>query len=483
MVEWFERYVAAPVADFFGGSIVFVLTNLTAIAGFVLALLILARMMREKRNPSNFFAWAFFIILLPPVAVPLYFIFGGRKSQWLTRLKREVREVAQSASGEPPEAPDKREEQRDFVGTTFDGNRFELLPDGATALRRLQEEIDRADQCIHIATYILGRDAVGREIVERLARRAEEGVRVRLLLDAMGSWTAAGMARRRIRRAGGEVSVFMPMLPVPFRRSANLRNHRKIAIFDHRRAIVGGQNLDERFLGAEQGELPFRDFGAALEGPAVAFLNRTFVADWAFAANQSPREFRELLRFVPENAGDSILEVMNSGPDVRGDPLWEHIIRVIQEFNKELTIVTPYFIPDEVIFRSLLVKAHTGRRIRLILPLRSNWRLADIARAHYLRQLHQAGVRILLYKPKMMHGKLLLADGRVAMMGSANIDVRSLFVNFEIGLFHYSDTDIGALSRWAADLERDCVAFDERRLPRAAPRIVEDLVHLIVPLL
>ncbi|MDV7395119.1 phospholipase D-like domain-containing protein, partial [Arthrospira platensis SPKY1] len=130
------------------------------------------------------------------------------------------------------------------------------------------------------------------------------------------------------------------------------------------------------------------------------------------------------------------------------DPLWEQIIRMVQECRHHLTIVTPYFIPDEVLFQSLIVKAHTGRSIRLVLPFESNHKIVDIARYHFLRKLHAAGVEILFYKPRMLHGKLFLLDDTVAMVGSANIDMRSLFVNFEIGLFHYCKEDIQMLTEW-----------------------------------
>ncbi|WPJ97400.1 phospholipase D-like domain-containing protein [Coraliomargarita algicola] len=479
MWSWVNEQIVDPLIQLLGGSLVFVFTNFTAIIGFLLAALIIRRVFEEKRNPSNFFAWFFIVIFMPIIGVPLYFIFGGRKSRKLARNKLEVTSRALDI------AQQTQQHKHTIQRTHSQGNHFELLPDGETAFKRLCHEIETAEHTIHIATYILGNDETGHAIVDRLAQRAQAGIKVRLLLDSLGSWNCTRAARYKIRRAGGEVAMFMPVLPIQTQTSSNLRNHRKIAIFDNYRAITGGQNIDIRFMGAEQTPGRFTDFSIVTQGPAVATFTRTFIADWAFSHKESPAVHEALLRYVPEEAGNSTTEIITSGPDAPNDPLWEQIVRIIQEFKQSLTIITPYFIPDEVVFRSLIVKAHTGRHIRLILPLKSNQRLTDIARYHYLRELDQAGIDIQFYTPRMMHGKLILADGIVAMTGSANIDMRSLFVNFEIGQLHYTPSDIAILTQWAESLEKDCISYreairDRKILPN---RMLEDLVHLIAPML
>lgn len=470
-----------PLVHFMGGGFVFLLTNITTVLGFILALLIIRRVLTEKRNPSNFFAWFFIVIFFPIIGVPLYFMFGGRKSRKLAKMKKQIAQNAE-AIAERTTRPCNRGLQDSFGR---EGNHFELLPNGHTAYQRLCREIDQAEHTIHIATYILGNDATGQAIADRLSARAAEGVTVRLLLDSLGSWNKTRVTRRKIRKAGGKVAMFMPVLPIQTHTSSNLRNHRKIAIFDNFRAITGGQNLDNRFMGEGEDPDRFTDFSVVTQGPAVAMLTRTFLADWAFAHKEAAAQYAELLRYIPEEAGASTTEILTSGPDVENDPLWEQIIRIIQEFKQNLTIITPYFIPDEVIFQSLIVKAHTGRRIQLILPLKSNQRLTDIARYKYLRKLDEAGVDIRFYTPRMMHGKLILADNQLAITGSANIDMRSLFVNFEIAQVHYTPNDIRQLQNWADDLLNDCIPYkkavqDATIFPS---RTAESLVHLISPLL
>ena len=461
--------------------------HLGTILGFVLALLVIGRLTLEKRNPSNVFAWGLLMLFVPWLGVPLYFLFGGRKSHRLAQAKMRLNAyAAQLAAGLKPGEPQTGDEPlRLAPRRKFAYNAFHLLGDGVSAYAALRSEIARARKSIHLQTFILGRDDDARQIVEDLAARARAGVEVKLLIDALGSLGAGGRFVEPVRAAGGRVARFMPVLPMQTKMSANLRNHRKYAIFDRERALAGGQNVDKRFIAAKDGPGLFLDFSALIEGPVVAAFNRSFVSDWCFASGDSPQEFRDLLAHVPESRGPNEVEVMTSGPDVRGDPLWERLLTLVQQCQEELTIVTPYFIPDEVLFQSLLVQAHLDKKIRLIVPEKSNHVMTDFARHYYLRLLHEAGVEVLFYRPRMNHGKLVLVDGRVAMMGSANMDMRSLFVNFEIGVFLFSPEPIRELTQWMEGLLPGCVSYTEAGYAGAGEnrRVMEDFAHLLGPLL
>ena len=487
MWNWLKINFMTPLIDLLGGGLLFLLTNLFVLLGLVCAFLIIRRISEERRSPSQTLSWLLLVLFLPFFGVPLYLIFGGRKSRRMASLKAETSRHANSLSDRaaPDELHSETYAEAHSNRQTSKGNHFELLPDGEATYSRLLREIDRAEHTIHIATYILNNDETGQSVIKHLAKRAAEGVKVRLLLDSLGSWNKTRLARYTLRQAGGEVAMFIPVLPLQLQVSSNLRNHRKIAIFDHYRAITGGQNIDLRFMGAEPNPGRFRDFSVVTQGPAVAEMTRIFISDWTFAAKQSPAEFKELLRYIPEEAGNSTIEVIASGPDVPKDPLWEQVLQVVQEFRQHLTIVTPYFIPDEILLQSLIVKAHTGRRIELILPLKSNQRITDIARFRPLAQLHAAGVEILFYTQGMLHAKLLLADDLVALTGSANIDVRSLFVNFEIALAHYTDDDIRALTAWVREIEKGCIRYKmAMKDPSFTPsKLSQDLVQFLKPIL
>jgi len=483
----------AMIAEWFGQSLEWIyywvdilvrliLTHFVVLAGFLLGILIIGRMLNEKRNPSNIFAWSLAVLFIPYVAVPLFFLVGGRKSRRMVDIKRRVlQEAMRVASAE--ERP--RPPIDNFAVTPEGGNRVALLPDGAAAFAELKEQILSARESIHIMTYILGNDPTGREVVALLARRAREGVEVKLLLDAFGCLWTRGRFVAPIREAGGRVEGFMPLLPLHSHTSANLRNHRKIAIFDRSRAIVGGQNLDQRFMGETVAPGMFVDFSALIEGPVVRSFNFIFASDWVYASKEPPESLHETLRYQPEPVGDSFVEVIESGPEVEGDPLYERILMMVQECRRSLTIVTPYFLPDETLFRSLIIKAHSARRIRLIIPLKSNHHLVDLARDHYLRQLHHAGAEILMVTKEVVHGKLFVADGEIALIGSANIDMRSLFVNFEVGVSLTSPGEVRALGGWIDQLLPQCVPFGEsdKAGAKRGRRLAEDFAHLIGPLL
>ena len=367
----------------------------------------------------------------------------------------------------------------------FQGNTVRLLADGVTTYHQLCHCIKSANHSIFIMTYILGTDETGRAIVKLLADRAKEGLKVLLLVDAFGSWLNCRKLLSELNQAGGKGVRFMPVLPLHTHSSANLRNHRKIAIFDYHTAIVGGQNLDKRFMAEVENTSMFCDFSVKIQGPAVSALTHVFIGDWAFATDTSPDNFRDAFAYKHETHGNSGIEVIASGPDISRDVLWERILLLIQECRRSVTIVTPYFIPDEVLMRSIIVKAHTGRKIRLILPETSNHPLVDMARNHYVRLLHSEGVEVLFYQPGIIHAKLIIVDHDLALLGSANIDLRSLFVNFEIGLLHTHIEDVRILDSWIDRILPDCLAFEDTRRAHFghSRQLAEDFAHLLVPLL
>jgi cardiolipin synthase len=367
------------------------------------------------------------------------------------------------------------------------GNAMELLTTGEAAFAALEERIRAAKHSIHITTFILGHDDTGKRIVRLLAERAKAGVKVRLLLDSVGCMFVSRRFVLPVKKAGGEVVWFMPVLPFTSRGSANLRNHRKIAVFDQCTAIIGGHNLARDYMGPSPLRKRFADFGAVIHGPAAALLNEVFIADWCFASRQSADALHAEIdaESVLRPRGSSELQVVASGPDVPGDPLYEGILAMIQEAKQSLWIVTPYFLPDEVLLRSLMVKAHAGCTITLILPARSNHPVTDLARRHYVRELRRAGAKVWLFVPGMMHSKAMIVDDRIALFGSANFDPRSLFVNFEVGVVVHSMADVAKIKAWATAIVPYCreSKIDTKQRKRILGNILEEGSRLLAPLL
>lgn len=464
-------------------------THLLTVGGFVLAVFAIARLVSEKRPPSNTLAWILGIVLIPYVGVPLYLMFGGRKLRRLAQRKRPIVPHLPGVPAVDPAIsclPTAHTLTATGAPAPAGGNTVRLITTGEQAFTELETLINNARHSIHITTFILGRDDTGRRIVNLLAKRAREGVKVRLQLDALGCFFSSRGFVDVIRRAGGEVVRFMPVVPLSSRGSANLRNHRKIAVFDQHTAIVGGHNLAHEYMGAQRLKKRWSDFGAVITGPAAALLNEVFLADWAFASRQSIDTLHaELDPTAVRVEGDSAVQVVASGPDVAGDPLYEGIISMIQEAEQSIWIITPYFIPEEVLLRSLIVKARAGKDVTLIIPAKSNHPVTDFARRHYVRQLRKAGARVMLHTGRMMHSKAVIVDERIGLLGSANFDLRSLFVNFEIGVFLYSEADVRAMRVWAGELLRECVEPKPEVRPRfrLLGNIAEDLSRLFSPLL
>ncbi len=462
------------------------LPHLLTVAGFLLAFLAIARLMSERKQPGNTFAWLFAIAFIPWLGVPIYLMFGGRKVKKLAASKARLCPVVPSAAvGPSADTFAARVLTLNGACPPLGGNRVHFLASGEDAFARLEHHIREARHTIHLMTFILGRDAVGKRIIKLLAQRAKEGVKVRLLLDSLGCFMSSGGFCDPLRRAGGEVAKFMPVMPLQTRGSANLRNHRKIAVFDHRIAALGGRNLALEYMGPTPLKRRWRDFGAGLEGPAVSVLNEIFLSDWAYASGQSLVELRkELPAEIPAPVGDSEIQIVASGPDVQGDPLYEGILSLVQQAERSVWIVTPYFIPDEVLQRSLMVQARAGIDIRLVVPVRSNHPITDLARRHHLRDLQAAGVKVLFYGPGMNHAKLILIDESVGLWGSANMDMRSLFVNFEVGALTYSSADARKLARWMHEVFAESKPMPApKKQPRLLPTIGEEIARLLAPML
>jgi cardiolipin synthase len=446
--------------------------------GFLLALVLLAHVLKQRRSPASTLSWLMAIVFVPYVGVPLYMIFGGRKMTRMAEAKPLLSENEPPSPGDETSATNPRVFPGGFPATR--GNKTLLLTSGPQAFHRIMALIRSAEHSLYITTYILGRDATGRAILEALAEKASRGVRVRLLLDALGSMPVRRKFLRPLLDAGGEAAFFMPMMHLPFRGRANLRNHRKMVVADHARAIVGGMNLAELYMGPGQPDDYWLDFSIQVEGPSVAHICRVFESDWRFAADKKlpPSPAAPL----PSAALPGITaQFMASGPDVAEDALREELLAAFFRARHRVWIMTPYFVPDDLTMEALCIAAKRGIDLRIVLPARSNHRLADLVREAYLSQLHDSGAKIMLYGPKMMHAKVLLIDDRAAVTGSVNMDMRSLMLNYEVALCVYSRDVIQQFDTWMQQQMARC----HPRKPRfhASLGILEGMGRLVAPLL
>jgi cardiolipin synthase A/B len=452
--------------------------------GFLLALVFLANLFRQRRSPSSTMAWLLVILWLPYVGVPLYLMLGGRKMSRLARRKEEIYHRPPGRAADEQGSAVGRLLASYGVSPARTGNRVEVVTSGEVAYDRVLRLIDEAKSTIHITTYILGRDEGSQVLIEHLTRRAAQGIAVRLLLDDLGSWRVGRRFLAPLRKAGAHVAYFMPVFHMPFRGRTNLRNHRKVLVVDGRVALTGGMNLAWPYMGPRSLPNQWRDLSVVVEGPAVADIEKLFASDWKFTTGADPAGPGEAIDHPHNSAGrmeSTVVQVVASGPDVAGDPLYESLLAMIFSAEDRIWIVTPYFVPDEMLVRALTLAARRGVDVRLIVPYRSNHLSADLARAGYLRDLFNEGARVMLYKPVMLHAKAVIFDDRLAVIGSANMDMRSLFLNYEVALFVASPTQVAEVAAWARGLMIETVP--ELPPPGLPRELAENVVRLLSPLL
>jgi cardiolipin synthase A/B len=442
--------------------------------GELLVIAALLHMVYQRRTPSSMIAWMLAIVLLPYLAVPLYFIVGSRKrGNRYSKAGFDMRETEVPLHANPIDGILR---SNGIPGATS-GNRLQLILSGTEAFDVLMTEIANATQSIWISTYVFKYDDVTARIIDALLAKRRDGVEVKLLIDAMGSWRLYFMQYplRPLRKAGVRVCFFMPILRMPFRNYINLRNHRKIYLFDQRTVLTGGMNLTGEYMGPDPDPARWEDLLFRAEGASVYHYAEIFAADWAYAAGTEPA-----VPAAPRDAdGDTFMQVVPSGPDIRGDALFEAIISAFFSVKKRLWIVTPYFVPDATLMQALIIARNKGIDVKLITPRESNHLLADLARSSYMRELEEAGVHVALYEGAMLHAKAILFDDLGAMLGSVNIDNRSLLLNYEVVSFAYSEKIIRETEAWMLGLlERSTLTV---RPAGSIRRLGENLMRIIAP--
>lgn len=451
--------------------------HLAAVAGFGLGLLFVLRLVGERRKPSVTLTWLLGVVVAPYLVVPLFLMFSGRKLRKQLRGKCTLVHRPAVEPGHGLSADMLRLLDQEGAGVLRQGSDMRLLHDGVAAYQSLVRLIEGAQRSIHLTTFILGGDEVGQEVRRLLREKAESGVEVRVLVDALGSFRTKGRFLDPLRRAGAEVAAFLPVLPLHRRSSANLRNHRKVVVVDGEVAWTGGRNLALEYLGPEPLESRWIDLSAELRGPIVADLQCVFADDWNFATEGDllPAE-------VPRAVGEQAAQIVASGPDLPGDPLSDVVLHAISNAQESIWIVTPYFILDDPIERALSLAARTGRDVRVVLPERSNHKLADLARTRLQYDLARDGVRFLLLPDQMIHAKAMVFDGELGIFGSANLDLRSLYLNFELSVLLHGGPGLEQLQSWIEELAARTRRW-EARSPRLKERVLADITDLAAPLL
>jgi len=440
---------------------------------FGLAVYVLAsRALYQRRHPSAAIAWVVMLTLLPYVALPLYFMFGSRKLPMGRRALPRATVVRSDTPG------DLAAWSRRLAGSMGlpNATAYEALRihrDGHEALAALHALIEGATETLDVCTFVFARDTVGREVAERLMRRANDGVRVRVLLDGFGVWLGGHFDLGMLRASGIEVLKFVPALRFAVR-GLNLRNHRKMAIADGTRFWAGGRNLAEEYFEGGPHRQAWHDLTFEASGPLARQVQQRFELDWDYAARHREERVDAPMAVPAAPDGAPMAQLIPSGPDQADDTVHALLVSCAFMARERILMVTPYFVPDQTLTMALTLAARRGVAVDLVLPARSNHRLADMARYRPLRDLARGGARI-WRTPHMVHAKAVVLDDAVAFAGSANLDARSLFLNYELMVAFYRDDDVRAFAAWIEG-ER---ALGQRYSP-STPGLVRDLAEGLV---
>jgi cardiolipin synthase len=433
-----------------------------------------SRTLQQRRRPSAAIAWVIGLALLPYIALPLYLVFGNRKlvdSRHAAARQARPLPSAEEAGGPAAQLRELAAAMALPAAAPYGG--LNVHQDGAEALQALHAVIDGATHTLDVCTFVFGRDDVGDEIARRLAQRARAGVRVRLLVDGIGAYLPGLPKFRRLTEAGVETALFVPPLRSSLRGRTNLRNHRKMAIADADRLWCGGRNLAAEYFqdDAAGASRPWIDLSFDLRGPLARQAQQRFARDWAFATG-GPRRAQEDAAAGGEGA--PLAQLIASGPDQADDTVYTLLVAGFFASRRRILAVTPYFVPNETFSMALSLAARRGVAVDLVMPAKSNHLLADMARHRALRDVAASGVRV-WFVARMIHAKGVVIDDQLALVGSANLDERSLFLNYELMVAFYAQEDIGRFARWI-EQHRDAAAAYEPKPPGLARDVAEGLL-------
>ena len=366
------------------------------------------------------------------------------------------------------------------------GNRIEPLITGDDAFTRMLDSIDRARHHIHLQTFIIGNDPVGREFLDHLKAKAESGVRCRVLYDRFGStrgW-ASGLFRSYRGTPGLDLVGWTQANPIRRQYQINLRNHRKLLVVDGKEAFIGGINLHKSHA-SQAGREAIRDYHFAVTGPVVPELQYAFLRDWYFMTDEAPSSLLTVDHFPRiQPAGDALIRVVNGGPTANVEVMTDVICAAINAARKRLLVVTPYFVPPSDILRALRLASLRGVKIRLVVPRKNNHFYAGLAGQALYDQLLSVGADVYERRPPFLHAKAIIVDDTLSIVGTTNLDNRSLRLNYETNLVVFDEAFARRLRRLVRLDEESSDRLDLatwRNRP-VYHKIAENLCSLLTPL-
>ncbi len=476
---------------------------------YLLAIIASARIIYKKLDPVKSFSWIVVILLLPYIGLILYLLFGqnyrkskiySRKGVHDERYRRLVSHKQMKLFDTHPESvPAELNQFRKLINLNIRGNKsiiglntnIEIYSSGKSALNAMYESISEARQHIHLQSYIIEDDKIGRLFKDLLIDKAREGVEVRVIYDDVGCWKLKKPYTEDLKSAGIEVLVFAPVRFMSPTSKVNYRNHRKILVVDGVIGFLGGVNIADRYYDGGQFE-EWRDTHIKIIGESVSALQSSFLLDRYFIIN---RQFKRKKKYFPSINSSNIKvegenyhfysQIVTSGPDSDWASIMQCYFAAITNAKSNIYIITPYFTPNESLLNALKIAALGGVQVSLMLPEKSDTTLAYWSTMSYATELLEAGVKVYLFSKGFNHSKVISIDGELCLIGSANFDNRSLEHNFEItSIIYNSDITQQIDKQFLKDTER-CKSLASSKWAKRSVgnQVKEALARLLSPLL
>lgn len=457
----------------------------------------------ERREPSTTWAWLLVLFFLP-VAGFIFYIFFGRNLrsshlfQWEDKEKVGIQAILdrQLAGLKNNAFSFRNHSTRDNRNLIYmqlctndavltEDNKVSIFTDGKEKFEQLFKDIDEAKNHIHIQYYIIQNDGLGQRFIEALTKKVKEGIKVRVLYDDLGSRTLSKKFFKEYKEVGGRVEVFFPSKLKYFNTRLNFRNHRKLVIIDGRIGYVGGFNVGDEYLGLNPKFGYWRDTHLRIEGSAVHATQTRFILDWNQASKHHDIVYQPNYFPVLDAKGSIGLQIVTSGPDSEWEQIKNGYIKLISSAKKSILIQTPYFIPDASLFDALRIASLSGIEVKLMIPNKPDHIFVYWATTYYAGELLKTGAKVYIYDNGFIHAKTIVVDEEVSSVGTANIDVRSFKLNFEVNAFIY---DEGMAKTLTAIFYQDIEVSKELTLDLYGKRskkirLKESLARLLSPIL
>ncbi|WP_115991882.1 cardiolipin synthase [Cohnella lupini] len=455
----------------------------------------------EFRRPAHATAWLFILFLFPLVGFILYYFLATEFRRSRKARKRASRDQRRRAKllgmssnvtvvTEMPEETGFSSRTRLFRALLKGGelpisgkNRSEVYNNGMDTYEAMLKAIGNADNHIHLSSYIIRNDEIGKEFQQALIRKAKQGVKVKLLYDGIGSIKLSDSYIRILRDGGVECACFFPLRPSFLKKRMNYRNHRKIIVVDGKIGFVGGINVGDEYVGKNPRLGYWRDTHLRLEGDSVYWLQEVFLKDWEIATREKP----DVPAYFPDHEcpGFEAVQIVPAGPNRKGDAIHDSVFAMSTAARDRIWMTTPYFIPSASIAMALHDAARSGLDVRIIIPYIPDTWLVHLATLSYVEEMMRSGVRVWQYKKGFVHAKTLVVDKLVAVVGSANMDLRSFFSNFEINAHLF---DPKAIAKVEGDFLKDLEDCEEINLQKFLMRprkqkFKEAMARILSPLL